>query len=275
MSSDPPVQSHQRALYAELLDLAVSVAHEAGDLIRAGRVGGVRVAATKTSITDVVTDLDRASEKLIRDRLLGARPGDGFLGEEGSSDPTTTGVRWVVDPIDGTVNFVSGYPEYAVSIGAEIDGVAVAGVVLHVPTDLAYTAILGGGAWRGQDRLGIPERKPLAQSLIATGFNYDRRVREIQAKAAARLLPEIGDIRRIGSCALDLCHVAEGWFHAYVEEGVNHWDYAAGGLIARECGARTELGTGAGGLTLLMCAPEAGFDEFREAVVAAGFLSSQ
>ncbi len=260
--------------YAELLTLAVGVAHEAGDLIRAARAGDVHVSGTKSSVTDVVTEIDRASEQLIRQRLLGARPGDGFLGEEGSSDVSTSGVRWIVDPIDGTVNFVSGLPQYAVSIAAEVDGEIVAGVVLHVPTDVAYTATLGGGAWRGDERLGIPERQPLAQALIATGFNYDRRVREIQAHATARLLPEIGDIRRLGSCALDLCHVAEGYFHAYVEEGVNPWDYAAGGLIARECGARTELGTGAGGMTLLMCAPESGFDAFREAVVAAGFLAA-
>ena len=164
-------------LYSELLALAVEVAHEAGELIRVGRAEGFRVTNTKSSVTDVVTDLDRASEQLIRERLLGARPGDGFLGEEGSADPSESGVRWVVDPIDGTVNFVSGFPQYAVSIAAEIDGVVVAGVVLHVPPGLAYTATLGGGAWRGAEPLGIPERKPLAQALVATGFNYDQRVR--------------------------------------------------------------------------------------------------
>lgn len=259
--------------YAELCDLALEVAREAAELIRTRRADGFRVAATKTSLTDVVTDIDRASEALIRDRLLTARPGDGFLGEEGSSDPSHSGVRWVVDPIDGTVNFVSGFPQYAVSIGAEIDGLAVAGVVLHVPSGVAYTAILGAGAWRAGERLRPPPRQPLAQALVATGFNYERRVRRIQAEAAARLLPLIGDIRRTGSCALDLCHVAEGSFHAYVEEGVNPWDHCAGGLIARECGARTELGTGAGGLSLLMCAPDVGFEEFRAAVVAAGFLA--
>jgi len=259
--------------YGELRDLAVAVATEAAELIRTRRADGFHVAATKTSITDVVTDIDRASEALIRDRLLTARPGDGFLGEEGSSVPTSSGVRWVVDPIDGTVNFVSGFAQYAVSIGAEIGGETVAGVVLHVPSGVAYTGILGEGAWRDGARLRPPERLPLAQALVATGFNYDRRVREIQAEAVARLLPRIGDIRRTGSCALDLCHVAEGSFHAYVEEGVNPWDHAAGGLIARECGALTELGTGAGGLTLLMCAPDEGFAEFRAAVVAAGFLA--
>lgn len=260
--------------YSELLRLAVDVATEAGELIRTGRAEGFRVAATKSSITDVVTDIDRASERLIRQRLLGARPGDGFLGEEGGSDPSESGVRWVVDPIDGTVNFVSGFPQYAVSIGAEIDGEAVAGVVLQVPTGITYSAILGGGAWRDSTPLHPPaNRPPLAQALVATGFNYDRRVREIQAHAAARLLPRIGDIRRTGSCALDLCHVAEGAFYAYVEEGVNPWDYSAGGLIARECGAHTELGTGAGGMTLLMCAAKEGFAEFRATVAAAGFLA--
>ncbi len=257
-----------------LLGLALAVAREAADLITRRRAAGVNVAATKTSVTDVVTDIDRASEQLIRSRLLDSRPTDGFLGEEGARDAGTSGVVWVVDPIDGTVNFVSGFPQYAVSIGAEIDGQALAGVVLHVPTGTAYTAIRGQGAWRNGTPIAPVVRRPLAQALVATGFNYDRTVRQIQAQAVARLLPGIGDIRRTGSCALDLCHVAEGSFHAYVEEGVNPWDHSAGGLVARECGARTELVTGAGGLALLMCAATESFEEFRGAVVSAGFLSA-
>ncbi|MGL5826870.1 MAG: inositol monophosphatase family protein [Nocardioides sp.] len=258
----------------ELLTLAVGVAHEAAGLIREARHEGVRVAATKTSITDVVTEVDRACELLIRERLLNARPGDGFLGEEGGSTISSSGVRWVVDPIDGTVNFVSGFPQYAVSIGAEIEDTVVAGVVVHVPSGTTYTATLGGGAQRDGERLHpAATGPPLAQALVATGFSYDRRIRALQARAVSRLLPEIGDIRRAGSCALDLCHVAEGSIFGYVEEGVNPWDHAAGGLIARECGARTELVTGAGGMTLLMCAPESGFAEFRDAIVTAGLIA--
>ncbi|MGL5810271.1 MAG: inositol monophosphatase family protein [Nocardioides sp.] len=268
--------SGRRSFHAELRELARRVSGEAAELIRERRARGFQVAGTKTSATDVVTDVDRACERLIRSRLLAARPDDGFLGEESGasadSGDTAGGVRWLVDPIDGTVNFVSGFPEYAVSIAAEIDGEAVAGVVRHVPTGTTYAASLGGGATRDGAPLGVPASRPLDQALVATGFSYDRRVRTIQAAACARLLPRIGDIRRAGSCALDLCHVATGAVHAYVEEGVNPWDHAAGGLIARECGGRTEIGTGAGGLTLLMCAPIDVFDEFREAVRETGFL---
>ena len=259
---------------AELLALAVDVAREAAELVRSRRLGGVDVAATKSSVTDVVTEIDRASEELIRARLLAARPGDGFLGEEGGSDESGTGVRWVVDPIDGTVNFLYGLPQYAVSVAAEVDGAAVAGVVVHVPSRVVYTATLGGGAFRDGVPLAVRGPAPLGQQLVLTGFSYDAGIRGIQAAAVSALLPKVRDIRRLGSAALDLCHVAEGTADAYVEEGLNLWDHAAAGLIAREAGARTELLTGAGGLALLLCAPAPGFEEFRAAVTTAGFAST-
>ena len=247
---------------AVLLTLARSVAREAAELIRTERAAGVSVAATKTSVTDVVTAVDRASEALIRSRIAEARPEDGFLGEEGSSVIGSSGIRWVVDPIDGTVNFVSGFPEYAVSIAAEHEDRGVlAGVVLHVPTGIEYYATAGGGAFRDGVPISADQEQPLARRLIGTGFNYRPDVRRAQAAAAARLLPQIGDIRRAGSCAMDLCHVADGALGGYLEEGVNPWDYAAGGLIAAEAGARSLVATGVGGLTLLVCAPEAVFDE--------------
>lgn len=269
MSTTPAVTPELRAT---LLELALDVAREAAELIRRERAAGVEVAATKTSLTDVVTKVDHDSEQLIRTRLLAARPGDGFLGEEGGHDDTETGVRWVVDPIDGTVNFLYGLPQYAVSIAAEVDGVAQVGVVLNVPTGVTYWAVLGEGAHRDGTPLQVRGPAPLSQRLVLTGFNYEPRVRTLQAQAIARLLPVVRDIRRPGSAALDLCHVAEGAADGYVEEGVNPWDHAAGGLVAREAGARTALMTGVGGLTLLVCAPEHGFDEFLAAVHDVGLV---
>lgn len=261
-----------------LARLALDVAREAAALVEryAGRVG---VAATKSSDVDVVTEADRAAEELIRARLAAARPDDSFLGEEGEDVAGTTGVRWVIDPIDGTVNFLYGLGEYAVSIAAEVHGEVVAGVVFDAARGLAYvgqvdTSLPGGGtATRDGVPLRVREDVPLAQRLVATGFGYRREVREIQAATTARLLPEVRDIRRHGSCALELCHVAEGALDAYVEEGVNLWDHAAGALIARLAGARTALLSGAGGRDLLVCAPESGFAVFLDGVRSAGFVA--
>lgn len=257
---------------ADLLALAVEVAAEAAAMITVERRSAVAVADTKTSATDVVTQVDRASEQLIRSRLLGARPDDGFLGEEGTHDAGTSGVRWVVDPIDGTVNFLYGIPRYAVCIAAEVDGEVVAGVVWDVPSGTHYTATLGGGARCNGEPIGVRAPAPLAERLVITGFSYRPEVRAIQARAIARLLPVVRDIRRIGSAALDICHVAEGSADAYVEEGLNPWDHAAAGLVAREAGASTHLTTGAGGMTLMVCAPAHGYAEFLAAVRAAGFV---
>jgi myo-inositol-1(or 4)-monophosphatase len=263
-----------------LLDLAVDVAREAAALVRAGRRDGVDVAATKSSDIDVVTQTDRDSEELLRRRIGEARPGDGFLGEEGHDEQGSSGVRWIVDPIDGTVNFLYGIPHYAVSVAAERAGVVVAGVVVNVATGAEYTAVRGTDGETGTAvtalRDGVPlavrGEAPLSQRLIATGFSYQAEQRVIQAAATARLLPHIRDIRRLGSCALDLCHVAEGTLDGYVEEGVNPWDHAAGALVAEGAGATVELATGRGGRELIMCAPEHGFRTFREAVEDAGFL---
>jgi myo-inositol-1(or 4)-monophosphatase len=261
---------------AALADLALETARLAAELIRGRKAAGVTVADTKTSDIDIVTEADRAAETLIRDTIRARRPDDAFLGEEGDDEAGTTGVRWVIDPIDGTVNFLYGVPQYAVSIAAELDGEVVAGVVLNAATGLEYVAREEDGrvvARRDGEPIAVRPETPLSQRLVGTGFSYDRRVRVLQAEAVARLLPRIRDVRRLGSCALDLCAVADGQFDGYVEEGVNLWDHAAAGLIARAAGARTELGTGAGGLTVLLCAPGHGFEEFREAVVEAGFMT--
>jgi myo-inositol-1(or 4)-monophosphatase len=260
----------------ELADLAISAARSAADLVRDRATRRVTVAATKTTDIDVVTEADRASEQLIRDIIGRARPDDAFLGEEGDDVTGTSGVRWVVDPIDGTVNFLYGLPQYAVSVAAEVDGEMVAGIVLDVAAGTEYVARPGPNgvvALRDGVPIAVREPAPLGHRLIGTGFGYDPRMREIQGAAVARLLPRVRDIRRLGSCSLDLCLVAEGRLDGYVEEGVNLWDHAAGGLIARAAGARTEELSGAGGATLLLCAPGHGFDEFRAAVLDAGFAA--
>jgi len=257
-----------------LADLAVDTARAAADLVRGRAERGVSVAATKSSSVDVVTEADRAAETLIRDRIRAARPDDAFLGEEGEDEPGTSGVRWIIDPIDGTVNFLYGLPQYAVSIAAEIEGEVAAGVVLDVAKSTEYVARPGPEgvvALRNGQPIAVRGPAPLAQRLIGTGFSYSSEKRAVQAAAVARLLPNIRDIRRLGSCALDLCHVAEGLLDGYVEEGVNLWDHAAAGLIARAAGARTLELTGSGGTTLLVCGPDHGFEEFVDAVREAGF----
>nr|WP_258562481.1 inositol monophosphatase family protein [Nocardioides sp. MAH-18] len=259
-----------------MADLALVTARAAAELVRERARGHVTVAATKSSDVDVVTEADRASEALIRAHLSAARPGDGFLGEEGDDVPSSTGVRWIVDPIDGTVNFLYGIPQYAVSIAAEVDGVVVAGVVLDVARDAAYVGHLAGedhpaSVTRDGEAIAVRGPVPMALRLVATGFSYDRRIRGLQAEAVTRLLPQVRDVRRLGSCALDLCLVADGRMDAYVEEGVNLWDHAAAGLIARLAGARTVVATGIGGLDLMICAPAHGFDEVFRVVRAVGF----
>jgi myo-inositol-1(or 4)-monophosphatase len=237
----------------------------------------VEVAATKSSDVDVVTESDRSAERLIRRSLLAARPDDAVLGEEAqgsqSDEAGTSGVRWIVDPIDGTVNFLYGIPQYAVSIAAELEGEVVAGVVLNAATGAEYTATLGGTARRDGVPIRVRATVPLHERLIGTGFSYEARQREIQAATLLRLLPRIRDIRRFGSCALDLCGVAQGSLDGYLEEGVNLWDHAAGGLIAQAAGARVETDRGVGGRLIVIAAPEAGFDEFRRAVAESGYLA--
>ncbi len=267
----------------ELADIALVAARDAALLIREYAADGVGVAATKTSDVDVVTAADRAAEELIRERIAKARPEDAILGEEGDDVSGTSGVRWIVDPIDGTVNFLYGLPEFSVSIAAEVtpgSGVPeiVAGVVLDVAKGHAYVGYLddehpdGGVAVRDGRPLSVRGPAPLGQQLLATGFSYRAEVRAVQAAAVARILPQVRDIRRHGSCALELCHLAEGALDAYAEEGVNLWDYAAGRLIAHLAGARSVVLPGAAGGHLLVCGPDHGFDELLAAVRAAGFV---
>ena len=224
----------------ELLDIARAAAAEAGRLLVNGRPADLGVAQTKSSPTDVVTEMDTAAEKTIRAAIRRHRPDDGFLGEEGGSEDGGSGVRWVVDPIDGTVNYLYGLPAWAVSIGAEADGVTLAGVVLAPQLGEEYTAVRGGGSFLGERRLRVNEPENLAKSLIATGFGYRAERRAVQGRIIAGLLGQVRDIRRGGSAALDLCSVAAGRVDGYFERGTHAWDRSAGALIAEEAGARVE-----------------------------------
>ncbi|MFI0820353.1 inositol monophosphatase family protein [Streptomyces sp. NPDC021098] len=227
------------SLNAELLDLALEVARRAGDLLRDGRPADLGVAATKSSPIDVVTEMDVASEKLITDFLAQHRPQDGVLGEEGASSEGSSGVRWVIDPIDGTVNYLYGLPSWAVSIAVERDGEPVVGVVAAPMRGETYHAVVGQGAYADGERVRVRPAPPFEQALIGTGFGYVRERRIGQARVLNELLPQVRDIRRGGSAAIDLCDVACGRLNAYYERGLNPWDYAAGALIAREAGALT------------------------------------
>ncbi|MCK9878058.1 inositol monophosphatase [Frankia sp. Ag45/Mut15] len=252
-----------------LLDVALTIAREAGELLALGREGTVATESTKSSPTDIVTALDRASEALVARRLGELRPGDGLLGEEGSDSPGSTGVRWIVDPLDGTVNFLYRLPNWAVSIAAEVGGEVVAGVV-HAPAlGVTYTATRGGGAFRhapasaaGASQAGVAltgsTESELGRALVATGFGYTEGRRAAQAAVVARVIPRVRDIRRMGAASLDLCAVAAGTLDAYYERGLKPWDHAAGGLIAAEAGLRvSDLRGGPAGESLTVAAPPA------------------
>lgn len=230
---------------AELLSLACAVAREAGEML-ADRRGRVVVVATKSSPTDVVTEMDQAAERLIAKRILAQRPSDSLLGEEGGQTGGASLVRWIVDPLDGTVNYLYDLPDWAVSIAAEVDGQVVAGAVCVPRRDALYFGCAGGGAWRtamsDQDhtaaqRLSCNVDVPLNRALIATGFGYEPGRRLVQGQVVAALLPRVRDIRRNGAAAVDLCLLAAGNVDGYYERGVQYWDIAAGSLIAREAGA--------------------------------------
>ena len=222
---------------AELLALGVEAAQAAGRLLLDGLASGVTQVESKSTPTDPVSDLDRASEALIVRTLRARRPDDAVLGEEGGATGGRSAVRWVVDPIDGTVNFLYGFPAFAVSVAAEIDGVVVAGVVHDPLRDETFTAERGSGSWLGGRRLEVRAPLDLATALVGTGFSYDAGTRARQGATVARLLPVVRDIRRAGSAALDLCWVGAGRLDAYFESGTRHWDRAAGALVATEAGA--------------------------------------
>lgn len=258
----------------ELLRLAATVAREAGALVRTRRppgqdAAGIGVMHTKTSPTDVVTAMDAASEALIRARLLAARPSDGFIGEEDVAIAGSSMVTWVVDPIDGTVNYLYGIPQYAISIAAVVAGESIAGVV-HNPVSLEmWTATRGGGATYEGQPIAVSSNDQLATALIGTGFGYRAERRAVQARLAADLLPVVRDIRRMGASAIDLCMVAMGRLDAYYEQGLAPWDLAAGGLIVTEAGGLVGGAHGAPpGPDLVIAAPPGLFDQLHDRVAA-------
>jgi myo-inositol-1(or 4)-monophosphatase len=255
---------------ATLLEIAVPVARAAAATARRMRTEAITDVSTKSTDTDVVTAADRAVERQVVAALAAERPGDGVLGEEyGNSQAAAAGpVRWILDPIDGTVNYLYGLPLYAVSLAAEVDGVVVAGVVHNAATGDEWTATLGGGAWRGERRLSGSVRTTLDQTLLGTGFGYDSARREHQGAVVAALLTRVRDIRRLGAASIDLCLAAEGSLDAYFEKGLNPWDHAAGGLIAAEAGLRVSGLDGApAGVDMLVAAPPAIFGALHDALV--------
>jgi len=266
---------------AALLELARDIALRASEFALDARRAGVSVAATKSTPTDIVTAADRDTEALIRSLILEARPDDGIVGEEDATRIGTSGIDWVVDPIDGTVNFLYGVPAWAVSIAVVegagaggvggVGGTTIVGVVVNPVTGELYEATAGGGARLAGRELGVNTGVPLASALVGTGFGYSAERRREQGEVLLALLPHIRDIRRIGSAALDLCALAAGRLDAVYERGLNAWDHAAGALIAREAGARVGgPGGGRESSELLVAAAPGLYEELAAALRAAG-----
>jgi myo-inositol-1(or 4)-monophosphatase len=226
---------------------------------------------TKTSATDMVSDVDREAEAAVSDVLSRMRPDDAVLGEEGTVRKGKTSVRWVVDPLDGTTNFLFGIPQFAVSVAAEIEGSPAVGVVVHPSHGEIWAARRGGGArLNGSPCRVASGRSSLPTALVATGFGYRSARREWQAEVARRVIPSVRDIRRFGSAALDLCWTAGGRYDAYYEWGLNPWDLAAGALICEEAGGRVEALPG----RLIVAAPPDLFDPLCELLASAGGMDA-
>jgi len=252
---------------AELLTLAHEAGAMAARLLLDGRRRALATTSTKSSATDMVSELDGASEALIRDHLLGARPDDGFLGEETGGQHGTSGIRWVVDPLDGTTNYLYDHVGWNVSIAAADDDGVLAAVVIDPVVGDTFAATRGGGATRNGEPIRCTDAIDLPTALAATGFSYDPARRRDQATVVAAVIDQIRDIRRVGAAAVDLCSVACGRVDAYWERGLSEWDLAAGSLIASEAGAIVDDGTESG---FVLAASPAIFEVFRAILVDAG-----
>jgi myo-inositol-1(or 4)-monophosphatase len=249
------------------------VAREAAELAATVRAAAIGDVGTKSSETDVVTAGDTEAERLVRARLAELRPGEPVLGEEEGGAGDLDGLRWVVDPIDGTVNYLYGYPWYAVSLAAQRDGVSVAGAVVEPVSGRLWTAVRGEGAWLDGAPLRVSGTTRLELALVGTGFAYRVERRRRQAAGVANLVERIRDIRRSGSAAIELCAVAAGWLDGFFEHGLSRWDWAAGALIAEEAGAVVRLPGTAGdelGRDMLLAAAPGVAAGLREAIVGAG-----
>jgi myo-inositol-1(or 4)-monophosphatase len=254
----------------ELLSLAHRLAEEAGQLLLDG-LARAEVLGSKSSPTDMVTSMDRASERHIVDGIRAVRPDDAIVGEEGTADTGTSGVRWIIDPLDGTTNYLYALPAYAVSIAVEVDGEVVAGVVADPSHRETFAATLGGGATCNGKPIACSSPPSLSHALIGTGFSYEPERRARQGAVVAALLPHARDVRRFGAAALDLCWVGCGRLDGYYEKGLQPWDLAAGDLIAREAGATVGdlRGRPASGEIVLAASP-AIFEKIRALLVDAG-----
>ena len=230
------------SLTSELLVLAESIAIKAGELL-VNRPSKFEL-DQKSGVFDFATQMDHESEKLIVAEILTARPDDGLIGEEGANRESKSGVTWIIDPIDGTVNYLYDIPGWCISIAAKDKDGGLVGVVYSPATQSLWKASRGGGAFLNGNPIKCNDPVGLDRALVGSGFAYDIEKRKIQAALVARLLPHIRDLRRLGACAVDICHVASGSLDAYFEAGVNEWDYAAAGLIATEAGATISIDTG-------------------------------
>lgn len=229
-------------LLTELRSVALAAATAAAEVVRhyAGTV--LTEVSTKSSPTDLVSEADRASERLIADHIRRHRPDDSLHGEEGTSHTGSSGISWVADPLDGTTNFFFGLPAYGVSVAATFGGQPVAGVVVDCCRDETWSSARGQGAWcNDRPCQAAAGRSELATALVATGFSYQAERRAVQAAVVSELITQVRDVRRFGSAALDLCWVAAGRYDAYFESGLNEWDWAAGRLICEEAGARVDM----------------------------------
>ena len=260
--ADPLLQE----LAATALDAAQAAA---AVLIGGARRDGAEVPGvqTKISATDMVSDVDRASEAVVTRAITRRRPDDEILGEEGTDKPGSSGIRWVVDPLDGTTNFLFGIPQWSVSIAAESGEQRLVGVVIDPSRQEVWTAMAGHGSFLNGQRCRVPAgRSTLATALVATGFGYRAERRRWQAEVAARVIPAVRDIRRLGSAALDLCWTGGGRFDAYYEWGLNPWDLSAGALVAAEAGAVVEVL----GHRMIVAAPPDLFGPLTELLAGAG-----
>jgi myo-inositol-1(or 4)-monophosphatase len=225
------------ALDHELITLATKLAHDAGTLAKQGRASNSLTVDTKSTLTDLVTEYDKASETLVVEGITSARPHDGIIGEEGTSKPGTTGIDWLIDPIDGTTNFYYDLPLWAVSIGiSDAQGIRL-GVVYAPALNEMYTAVRGHGAFRNGQRIRVSGLTDISTALVGTGFAYKAPKRIWQSTMVTNLVGHVRDMRRLGAASIDLCSVACGRLDAYFEEGLGPWDLAGGHIIALEAGA--------------------------------------
>jgi len=255
-------------LLVDLAGTALEAARSAAAVLSRGATGELDI-ETKSSATDMVSNVDLAAEAAVAEVLARRRPDDAVLGEEGTTSTGTTGVRWVVDPLDGTTNFLFGLPQFAVSVAAEVNGETAVGVVLDPSRNETWAAVAGWGATRNGHRCSVATgRSTLPTALVATGFGYQSQRRAWQSQVLTRILPAVRDVRRFGAASLDLCWVGGGRFDAYYEWGLNPWDLAAGELICREAGGRAEALEG----RVIVAATAELFGPLCELLAAAGAL---